>query len=256
MDPLYVLSGLVVGGLVGLTGVGGGSLMTPLLVLLFGIHPATAVGTDLLYAACTKSAGVVVHARRQTVEWGIIWRLALGSLPASALTLVILNRAPVHAAAVSHVITPLLAVMLLVSAVILVFQQSLLRYFGPGAANISAGRLSVLTVVAGFALGALVTLTSVGAGALGVTFLTLLYPRLAPLRIVGSDIAHAVPLTLMAGLGYWWLGAIDWRLLVSLLTGSIPGIVMGTLLAARVPARLLRLCLAATMTLVGVKLLA
>ena len=114
MDPLYVLSGLVVGGLVGLTGVGGGSLMTPLLVLLFGIHPATAVGTDLLYAACTKSAGVVVHARRQTVEWGIIWRLALGSLPASALTLVILNRAPVHAAAVSHVITPLLAVMLLV----------------------------------------------------------------------------------------------------------------------------------------------
>ena len=256
MDPLYVLSGLAVGALVGLTGVGGGSLMTPLLMLLFGIHPATAVGTDLLYAACTKSAGVVVHARKQTVEWGIVWRLALGSLPASALTLVILHRAPVHAAAVSHVITPLLAAMLLVSAVILLFQQPLLRWLGPGAAGISAGRLSVSTVIAGVALGALVTLTSVGAGALGVTFLTLLYPRLPPLRIVGSDIAHAVPLTLVAGLGYWWLGAIDWRLLFSLLTGSIPGIILGTLLAARVSARFLRFCLAATMTVVGIKLLA
>ncbi len=256
MDPLYILSGLAVGALVGLTGVGGGSLMTPLLVLLFGIHPATAVGTDLLYAACTKSAGVVVHSRKQSVEWPVVWRLAVGSLPASALTLWALHLAPVQAGIVSRTITPLLGVTLLLTATILLFQQPILRRFGAGAEAMAPGRRSTLTIVAGVVLGVMVTLTSVGAGALGATMLTLLYPRLPIVRIVGSDIAHAVPLTLLAGLGYLYLGAIDWVLLGSLLTGSVPGIVIGSLLAARVSGNILRVALAGTMVGVAVKLLA
>lgn len=255
IDPLYILSGLAVGVLVGLTGVGGGSLMTPLLVLLFGIHPATAVGTDLLYAACTKSAGVLVHAQRKTVDWSIVWRLAAGSLPGTALTLFLLNRAPIEAAVVSRTITPLLAVMLLISAIIMLFQQPLLRRLGTGTASLSPRQVTVRTIAAGLVLGVLVSLTSVGAGALGAPVLSLLYPRLTPVRIVGSDIAHAVPLTFLAGLGYLYLGAINWVLLGSLLTGSIPGIIIGSLLASYIPGRLLRIVLAMTMVLAGVKLL-
>lgn len=256
IDPLYTVSGFGVGALVGLTGVGGGSLMTPLLVLLFGVHPATAVGTDLLYAACTKSAGVLVHARRQTVDWPVTRRLASGSLPAAALTLLLLHQLHVHTAAVSRVITPVLGVAILLTVLLLLSQNRLVAVLGPHSAELSPPWSKGLTVAAGAALGVLVTLTSVGAGALGVTALTLLYPRLPPVRIVGSDIAHAIPLTLLAGAGYWYLGAVDWVLLGSLLSGSVPGVVVGSLLATRVPVSVVRGMLAATLVLVAGKLLA
>ncbi len=255
IDPLYTLSGFVVGTLIGLTGVGGGSLMTPLLILLFGIHPATAVGTDLLFAACTKSIGVLVHARSHTVDWRITGLLATGSLPAAALTLDVVYLLDVHASTVSQVITPVLAVAILGAAALLLLQRQFLRWAGPFTENIAPHRLSAVTIAAGAVLGVLVTLSSVGAGALGVGALSLLYPRMRIARIVGSDIAHAVPLTLLAGAGYWVLGAVDWQLLGSLLTGSMPGIVLGSLLSARVPAYAIRNALATTLIVVAGKLL-
>ena len=255
IDPLYSLSGFGVGALIGLTGVGGGSLMTPLLILLFGIHPATAVGTDLLFAACTKSIGVAVHARSQTVDWRITGLLAAGSLPVSAVTIAALSRLDMHASAASQIITPVLAIAVLAAAALLVFQKLFIRWAGPLTDGIAPGRLALTTIGAGGVLGVLVTLSSVGAGALGVGVLSLLYPRMRIARIVGSDIAHAVPLTLLAGAGYWFLGAVDWPLLGSLLAGSVPGIVLGSLLAARIPAYAIRSALAATLVLVAGKLL-
>ncbi len=250
IDPLYAASGFVVGALVGLTGVGGGSLMTPVLILLFGVHPATAVGTDLLFAAATKSLGAVVHAQGRTIEWRIVGRLALGSVPAAGLTIFVLRHVPGGVAVISGVITPALALALLVTAGFLLWprREPVVREGLP--------RTGRLTVAAGAGLGVLVSLTSVGAGALGVTVLTALYPRLALARVVGSDIAHAIPLTLLAGMGYWSLGLVDVPLLQSLLSGSLPGIVVGSMLGARVPARALRLALAGVLALVGVKMLA
>ena len=255
IDPLYSLSGFAVGTLVGLTGVGGGSLMTPLLILLFGIHPATAVGTDLLFAACTKSIGVAVHSRTNTVDWRITRLLATGSLPTAAITIAVLHQVDVRAAAVSQVISPVLAIAILTTALLLVFQKQVLRWAGPYSDAIATRDLTKLTIGAGAILGVLVSLSSVGAGALGVSFLTLLYPRLPIARIVGSDIAHAVPLTLLAGVGYWFLGATDWALLGSLLSGSVPGIVLGSLLASRVPSYAIRGALAVTLCVVAGKLL-
>jgi len=255
INPLYTLSGFTVGALVGMTGVGGGSLMTPLLVLLFGIHPATAVGTDLLYAACTKSFGAMVHGHSRTVDWQLTRRLATGSLPASAAMLLLAHLTGLDMTLVSHLITPTLAVTIGTTAVLLVFQGPLLRVLGPLSARMPARRLAGLTIFAGAVLGVLVTISSVGAGALGVSVMTFLYPRHPIERIVGSDIAHAIPLTLLAGAGYWYLGVVDWTLLGSLLSGSIPGIIVGSLLAARAPRLLIRGTLAVTLALVAGKLL-
>lgn len=256
VDPLYAAAGFGVGILVGMTGVGGGSLMTPLLILLFGIHPAAAVGTDLLFAAATKSVGTLVHARAQTVAWGVVLRMMAGSVPMAAVTLMVLHGLDVQAAGASRVITPLLAVATLVTAIMLVLQDRVTARAGTGRrATWVAAHLKPLTAAAGAVLGVLVPMSSVGAGALGVPALTLLYPRLPLPRIVGSDIAHAIPLTLVSGGAYWWMGAVDWALLGSLLCGSAPGIVLGSLLASRVPARLLRYVLAATLAVASVKLL-
>jgi uncharacterized membrane protein YfcA len=255
MKPLYTLSGFAVGCLVGMTGVGGGSLMTPLLILLFGIHPATAVGTDLLYAAATKTAGTVFHGLSRTVEWRIVALLAAGSVPATVLTLFFLYRFKMPDGATQHIITNMLAIALFITAIILVFEKRLLRFGAARLGEIDIHNAEYLTVAMGVVLGVLVSLTSVGAGALGVTALLLLYPRLPLVRIVGSDIAHAVPLTLCAGLGHWLMGSIDVPLLTALLAGSIPGVVLGTYLSRRTPERLLRLILGATLLLVGSKLL-
>lgn len=255
IDPLYSLSGFCVGVLVGLTGVGGGSLMTPLLILLFGVHAATAVGTDLLFAACTKSIGVAVHARTNTIDWRITRLLATGSLPMAALTILVLHQLELRAAALSQVVTPVLAVAILLAALLVLFQKQVLRLAGSYGASLAFRNLTALTIIAGAGLGVLVTLSSVGAGALGVSVLTLLYPRMRVARIVGSDIAHAVPLTLLAGAGYWFLGAVDWHLLGSLLSGSVPGVILGSLLAARVSASAIRGTLAAILCVVAAKLL-
>jgi uncharacterized membrane protein YfcA len=256
IDPLYAASGFGVGALVGLSGVGGGSLMTPLLILLFGVHPATAVGTDLLFAACTKSVGMAIHAQRRTIDWRVTARLATGSIPATALTLLVLGRMDLGAAAVSRIITPVLAVTLLATAVMLLFQRRLLGVVAGRVAAVRPRTLHALNIGAGAVLGVLVSLSSVGAGALGVTLLLVLYPSLPTARIVGSDIAHAIPLTLIAGCGYWMMGSVDWGLLGALLSGSIPGIVVGSMLATAAPAAVLRVVLAAVLAAVGASLLA
>ena len=255
-DPLYTASGFGVGALVGLTGVGGGSLMTPLLILLFGVHPATAVGTDLLFAASTKSVGAVIHARRQSIDWRATGLLAAGSVPASAMTLLMLGVLDLRAEAAAHAITPILAVALLATAVMLIFQRQVVTLLAATTAALRPGQVAALNIAAGVLLGILVSLSSVGAGSLGVTMLALLYPRLPTHRIVGSDIAHAIPLTLIAGCGYWIMGAVDWDLLGTLLVGSVPGIVLGSLLAGRIPGAALRYLLAVVLVLVVIKLLA
>jgi uncharacterized protein len=255
IDPLYVLSGFCVGMLVGMTGVGGGSLMTPLLILLFGIHPAAAVGTDLLYAAITKTFGTAVHGYTHTVDWRIVRQLAAGSIPATALTLLALSHFDLGGAAAARLISRSLGAALLLTALTVVFRPSLTAYFGARFREPGPRRLAILTVISGAILGVLVSISSVGAGAIGVTVLIILYPRLPTPHIVGSDIAHAVPLTLLAGVGHWLLGSVDVAILGSLLTGSIPGIVIGSLSSVRVADRPLRLSLAAVLFVVGGRLL-
>jgi uncharacterized membrane protein YfcA len=254
MNPLYTLAGFVVGALVGLTGVGGGSLMTPLLVLAFGIHPAAAVGTDLLYAAATKGAGTLVHGWRGTVEWRITGLLAAGSVPATAVTIFGLSRLGVTGHDGSRVICVVLGIGLMLTAVALIFRKTVQGFAIARMGALRPRQRAVLTVLTGLVLGVLVSLSSVGAGAVGVTVLILLYPDLPTKRIVGSDIAHAVPLTLVAGIGHWMLGSVNWSLLGSLLVGSIPGIFVGSNIATRVPEKVLRPVLAATLVLVGTRL--
>jgi uncharacterized protein len=254
INPLYALSGLFVGALVGFTGVGGGSLMTPLLVLLFGIHPTTAVGTDLLYAGLTKIVGTGVHGRNKTVDWRITGRLALGSVPATILTLLVLAHVGQSSLQAGAVINVVLGVALILTAISLLFRRWLLGALAGYTERLSPAQVSGVTVGLGVALGVLVSISSVGAGAIGVTVLILLYPKLPVARLVGSDIAHAVPLTLIAGTGHWLIGSVDWQLLASLLVGSIPGIIVGSQIAGHVPDRVLRPILASTLAVVGAKL--
>ncbi len=250
----YALSGLLVGALVGLTGVGGGSLMTPLLVLLFGVNPATAVGTDLLFACVTKGAGMTLHSLRGSVDWRIVGRLAAGSVPATALTLYLISgNTPVHHGH-GDVITTTLGFALILTAIGIVFRGWIVGRLAPVVDALGDRARLVLTIGLGAVLGALVSVSSVGAGAIGVTVLLVLYPRLPTLRIVGSDIAHAVPLTLVAGAGHWLIGSIDFTLLGSLLVGSIPGIALTSVLAHRMPDKVLRPLLATTLAIVGVRL--
>lgn len=255
MDSLYILSGFLVGTLVGVTGVGGGSLMTPLLVLPFGVAPVTAVGTDLLFAALTKTGGAFAHARRDNIDWIAVGRLASGSVPASVVTLVLLHIFVSDSARLSAIMSAALGFALILTAGALVFREELRvwakRYAGAGLHAASSPRR---TMAVGAILGVLVTVSSVGAGALGVTALMFLYPGLAAARIVGTDIAHALPLTLVAGLGHAATGAVDWKLLAALLVGSLPGIWIGTALNHRIPERVLRGTLAAMLALIGGRL--
>jgi uncharacterized protein len=250
----FTISGFFVGALVGLTGVGGGALMTPLLVLLFGIHPATAVGTDLLYAGATKMSGTAVHGLRGSIDWRVVRRLASGSAPAALITLLALSFFGAQSSKASGAITTILGVTLLLTATALLFRPFLVQKFAPYFGDRSDGNIAVLTVVLGAVLGVLVTISSVGAGAIGVTFLLMLYPKMTTLRIVGSDIAHAVPLTLIAGAGHWAMGSVDWPMLLSLLVGSIPGIAISSHFAPLVPDRALRTLLACALILAGGKL--
>jgi len=254
-ELLYPMSGFVVGVLVGMTGVGGGSLMTPLLILLFGIHPVSAVGTDLLYAAATKTGGSLIHGLGRTIDWKIVGRLAAGSVPATAICLFVLSRFDLSGGTTRAVITTTLGVAFYLTALTLIFRRWILASYAARFGDLSPARTTLLTILVGAALGILVSISSVGAGAMGVTALILLYPKLPAARIVGTDIAHAVPLTLVGGMGYWILGSIDWHLLGMLLIGSIPGIVVGSYLAKRVPETVLRVVLSATLIVVATRLL-
>lgn len=255
IQPLFVLSGFAVGFLVGMTGVGGGSLMTPLLILLFHIHPVTAVGTDLIYASVTKTGGSVVHGINRTIDWRIVRRLATGSLPAAILTLLALSLLKVDPASYSALVTKVLGVSLIFTALALVFRRRLLATYSRRVGVLTESQTRLTTIIVGLVLGALVTISSVGAGALGVTALLLLYPELPIVKIAGSDIAHAVPLTLVAGLGHLAVGSMDLTVLVSLLCGSLPGIALSSQFAPRMPDAVLRYVLAITLILVSIRLL-
>jgi uncharacterized membrane protein YfcA len=255
MDWLTTFAGFIVGLVVGVTGVGGGSLMTPLLVLVFGVAPVTAVGTDLLFAAVTKAGGGWAHARRGNVDWSLVAWLAAGSVPASAATLILLHFFVPHPGRLSAIVSVALGIALILTACSLVFRDKLHAWAARRAhANIDRASTARRTLITGAVLGVLVTVSSVGAGALGVTALFFLYPGLAAARIVGSDIAHAVPLTLVAGLGHAAAGVVDWKLLLALLIGSLPGIWLGSSLSQRIPERVLRTGLAAMLLLIGSKL--
>ena len=258
MDIIHAVSGLLVGVLVGLTGVGGGSLMAPILILLIGVAPATAVGTDLWFAAITKTVGGTVHHKFGDPDWQVVRRLACGSVPASIVTLFILSQS--HVGPIKQgLILNLLGTAIILTAVATLSWGMIQR----AAARVTpAGRIAYkrvqpgLTVVAGAVLGVLVSLTSVGAGALGATLLLALYPRrMTPARLVGTDIVHAVPLTLVAGIGHLWMGNVDGLLLVSLLVGSIPGILLGSFLATRVSGNVIRPFLALVLVASGLKML-
>jgi uncharacterized membrane protein YfcA len=222
INPLLVVSGFVVGMLVGLTGVGGGSLMTPILVLLFGVHATTAVGTDLLYAAITKTGGTLTHGLKGTVDWRVTGRLAAGSIPATILTLFALYILGIKGNDSPPLITTALGIALVMTAVCVLSHRWLRLLTATRRAEPDPQWTAALTTFAGLLLGVFVTLSSVGAGAIGMTALVLLYPRTPIARLVGSDIAHAVPLTLIAGVGHWLLGSVDWVLLGSLVIGSLP----------------------------------
>jgi len=250
----YAALGLLVGLLVGLTGVGGGSLMTPLLILLFGIHPVTAVGTDLLFAAATKSLGTFINGLGKAIEWRVVGLLAAGSLPATALTLFVVSNLDQRNPVAGHFIRIVLVGCMLLTAATLLARKQVMAFVEARPTAVGPQRTTLLTIVTGACLGVLVSLTSIGAGALGIVALLVLYPRLKLPRLIGSDIAHAVPLTLLAGIGHWILGSVDWVLLRSLLAGSLPGIVVGCYAAPRVPELVLRVVLAFTLIAVAAQM--
>jgi uncharacterized membrane protein YfcA len=256
MDWQYSLSGLLVGSIVGLTGVGGGSLMTPLLVMLFGIAPAVAVGTDLLYAGITKAGGSVAHSRHGSVQWRVAGLLALGSIPTAAITTLLLKSLSGDANTVAMLVRVGLGVALILSAAALFYKEKLQKLAERGRNSGQHGHCYAdgLTVLAGAVLGGLVTLTSVGAGALGAVVLTWLYPKLTTTQVVGTDIVHAVPLTLVAGMGHVMIGTVNYVLLLSLLAGSLPGIWIGSRFCARLPERQVRAALSLVLLVVGGKL--
>jgi uncharacterized membrane protein YfcA len=255
ISPLFIVSGFAVGFLVGMTGVGGGSLMTPLLILLFNVNPVTAVGTDLIYASVTKTGGSLVHGFNKTIDWRVVRRLAMGSLPASVATMGALWLLDVDRAAYGDVVTKVLGVALLLTAAALLMRKRLLATYSRRMGVMSDRQTFIYTVATGVVLGMMVTISSVGAGALGVTALLLLYPELPVVKIAGSDIAHAVPLTLVAGMGHLAGGGVDFGVLVALLCGSLPGIMLASQFAPRLPDKALRIVLSVTLTLVAIRLL-
>lgn len=280
MDLHFILGGALVGFIVGATGVGGGSLMTPLLTLVFNVPAQIAVGTDLLFASLTKASGAVAHARRGSVDGSITGWLVAGSVPAALATLAAVHVLKPDAAVFAEVVKRTLGAALFLTAGALVFRaqiQALGRKLAGAPAAVAftvaatvpgGGTVTVTasgerqararplpTVVIGGVIGTLVTLTSVGAGVIGVVALFFLYPLLPTRQIVGSDIAHAVPLTLVAGLGHVALGNVNWSMLGMLLIGSLPAIHVGAAVAHRLPERLLRIALATMLIGIGAKLL-
>lgn len=259
MDIALAFSGFLVGALVGLTGMGGGSVMTPALILLFGVHPVAAVGTDLLFASVTKATGTRIHAYRGNVDWRLVALLAAGSVPGALGTLTLVARVPAeHNPALAQAVTAAISAALLVAAAGLLFgraaERSIAKLLGDPR-SLSPAATQRLTALLGFLLGALVSLTSIGAGAAGIVVLRQLYPRIPAARLVGSDIAHAVPLTLLAGTGHWLIGDIQWPLLLWLLIGSLPGVIIASRFTHRIPEHILRRLLGLVLTGIAASML-
>ena len=259
-DLAFVFAGFFVGLVVGLTGVGGGSLMTPILIFFFGVKPYLAVGTDLLFAAFTKMGGTLSMARQALVPWRVVGQLCAGSIPAALVTLYVLHEVGPADPVVQRVMTTTLGGALLLTACATLYKalrgRQIVRHHGQPSAEALQPRHWSLPLLFGALIGTLVTLTSVGAGAIGVTVLMLLYPLLPLPRIVAADIAYAVPLTLVAGLGHASLGSVDWHLLGLLLSGSLPGIYIGSRLVLKAPERLIRSLLSGLLAYAGLKLIA
>lgn len=249
----YIFAGFVVGLLVGLTGVGGGSLMTPILMIFFNVKAIVAVGTDLLYASITKSVGIFAHGKLGNIDWKIVRLLAYGSIPAAIATTLYLRQSGIASDETVTSIKFWLGIALLLTSISVLFRNQLTKLSKTGH-WVNPRYTPGLTVILGLILGFMVTLTSVGAGALGVTALLILYPKVPITRIVGTDVAHAVPLTLVAGLGHASLGTVDYQLLGTLLIGSIPGIWIGSHLSAKVAEHWVRTVLALILVYVGQKL--
>ncbi|CAN7326917.1 sulfite exporter TauE/SafE family protein [Acidovorax sp. LjRoot118] len=263
-DLAFVFAGFAVGFIVGLTGVGGGSLMTPVLIFFFGIKPHLAIGTDLLFAAFTKMGGTVSMARQRLVPWRVVGQLCAGSIPAAILALWALKELGPASAQAQRIMTTTLGFALLLTAAATLYKVvafSRQRQAADHALRLANADQATrprhwsLPVLLGAVIGTLVTFTSVGAGAIGVTVLLLVYPLLPLPRIIGADIAYAVPLTLVAGLGHASLGSVDWSLLAQLLAGSLPGIWLGSRLVTRTPERLIRSALSVLLAWAGAKLI-
>src|SRR5450830_324355 len=260
-DLAFIFAGFFVGAIVGLTGVGGGSLMTPILIFFFDTKPYLAVGTDLLFAAFTKMGGTLKLVRARVVEWRVVLHLSAGSIPAALITLFLLHQLGATSARVQGLMTTTLGFALLLTAAATLYKVlrgkaapvTVVR--GQEAAAAKPRHWS-LPLLFGAVIGTLVTLTSVGAGAIGVTVLMVLYPKLPLPRIIGADIAYAVPLTLVAGLGHASMGSVDWPLLAKLLAGSLPGIWIGSHLMFRIPERVIRSILSVLLAYAGMKLIA
>lgn len=254
MNLVQVVSGFAVGLIVGLTGVGGGSLMTPILLML-GFPPTKAVGTDLLYAAITKAGGVLVHHRQRSIDWRITGWLTLGSAPAAIATVVLLQHWHLSTKVLNNLLTHALGIALLLTAVAILCKPWILRLLRhqPDAPVDLTPRRAVSTVVTGVVIGVLVTLSSIGAGAIGTIALFVLFPMIPTVRLVGTEIAHAVPLTLIAGLGHASMGHLDWSLLMTLLVGSLPGIYIGSRLAGSLSDKTTRPLLAVMLAVIGSK---
>lgn len=259
MDYLLIISGFFVGFIVGMTGVGGGSLMTPILVLGFSIQPIIAVGTDLLYAAITKSGGVIVHHFKRNIQWQTVFLLFIGSIPASICSLLIIKK--LHDSNINYdgVIITTLSTALILTALLILLQNPLKQFSN----NETIAAIKLLhqriqkpaTIVAGVMIGSLVTISSVGAGVIGAAFLLFVYPKYKTVQIVATDIAHAVPVTAIAGLGHAHIGTVDYTLLLNLLIGSLPGIYLGSHFATFLPERLMRPLLASILLIIGLSLL-
>ena len=251
----YILAGASVGFAVGLTGVGGGSLMTPLL-LLFGFPPHIAVGTDLWYAAITKGGGVVLHHKNNTIRYRIVWLLLLGSIPGSLFTIYMLRKYFPNPEHYGSILTTSLGIMLVITGAVVLLKSRLREHAEkqPGRIQIWLSRHAMsITVIMGLFLGVFVTLSSVGAGAFGAAVLIMLYPLLPSIHIIGTDLAHAVPLTLIAGIGHLFLGNVDFYLLGCLIIGSLPAIYFGTKLSIYLPDQIIRPLLGAVLLVLGIK---
>ena len=251
----FVFAGFFVGLIVGLTGVGGGSLMTPLLTIIFGIAPTTAVGTDLAFAAITKGFGTAAHRLHGNVRWDIVKLLCLGSVTTAILSILALKIIGPVSKNFNHFISISIGISVLLTAVSLLFRGKILKWVQHNPHFLPSGsNLKVATIVVGAVIGILVTISSIGAGAIGATLILILYPHLKPAQVAGTDIAYAVPLTALAGIGHWWLGNVHFDLLFGLLLGSVPAIWIGAKLSSSLSERATRNTLAATLFLVGIKL--
>ena len=256
MELAYSFAGLVVGFIIGLTGIGGGALMTPILIVVFGIPPAIAVSTDLLYAAVTKCGGIWAYSKNKLIEWKIVGLLLLGSVPSGLITINYLGELG-SIDQLESLINITLGVSLTLTSIAVFFRDKIRGYILHKRHSrlqkaINRSR-NVLTVFAGAMLGILVTLSSVGAGALGTAILIFLYPRLRMPGIVGTDLVHAVVLTSIAGAGHYQLGNMDFELLIYLLIGSIPGVFAGSHLGVKLSLKIMQPIIGSLLLMIGLR---